>query len=306
MIDIKEQAVGRWLGIFASLGIEVGDGRHTKCPACGGKDRFRCDNKEGKGTYYCAGCGAGDGWSLIQKVLGVDFPQALAEVSGIIGVVEKTKQMKESGMTPEKMRSIFNGSKPASKNDPVGLYLAGRGLTEIPEKLRYHPACWENETKQNQKAMLAIFHGPDNTALTMHRTYIDADGKKLAIESPKKILPSLKKMNGGACRLFPVDNRRVLGIAEGIETAIAARQLHDVPVWASTTAVLLESFEPPTGIERLVVFGDNDRNYTGQKAAYALANRVEVVSKIRADVMVPEAAGADWNDYLINRVEEKQ
>jgi putative DNA primase/helicase len=40
---------------------------------CGGKDRFRFDDKEGHGTWICTHCGAGDGFSLLMKVMGIDF-----------------------------------------------------------------------------------------------------------------------------------------------------------------------------------------------------------------------------------------
>ena len=47
-----------------------------------------------------------------------------------------------------------------------------------------------------------------------------------------------------------------LGIAEGIETALAASYRFGVPVWSA----ILESWEPPTGVKRMIVFGDNDEN----------------------------------------------
>jgi len=300
--QIKADVVGRWPGIFNNLGIDVGDGRHTKCPACGGKDRFRCDDKEGKGTYYCSGCGAGDGWSLIQKVLGIDFSGALNSVAEIIGTVDKSPVLKEKTMTKEIMRKIFMGSKLVSSGDPVHRYLTNRGLTKIPEVLRYHPKMWDTETHENNKAMLAVFMLPDNIATTMHRTFIDADGNKLKIKDVKKVLPVLKKMNGGAIRLFPLDGRKILGIAEGIETAIAATQYFGVPVWAATSAGMMECFEPPKGLNELQIFGDNDFSYAGHKAAYTMAHRASVIYKIPTiRIHIPEEPGTDWNDVILRK-----
>lgn len=303
MIDgdkLKEDVVGRWPGIFNQLGIEIGDGRHKSCPICQeGKDRFRFDDKGGMGTWYCNNCGAGDGWSLIQKVLHVDFKEALEEVAGLIGSVEVSSVLKESVMTKEKMRSIYEGSVPVNDNDPVTRYLKGRGLTKIPTMLRYHPNCYESETKRPQKAMMAVFIGADNIACTMHRTYLTEDGEKMPIESPKKILPCLGKMNGGAVRLYPVGE--VLGIAEGIETAIAASQDSGFPVWAALNSGMMECFEPPKEVKQVLIFADNDTNYAGQKSAYVLAHKL-AMKKMPAIVYVPDIPGKDWADVVFDRI----
>ena len=54
---LKESAQGRWYGILTQLGIDSAflKNTHGPCPACGGQDRFRYDDKDGHGTYYCNG-----------------------------------------------------------------------------------------------------------------------------------------------------------------------------------------------------------------------------------------------------------
>ena len=84
---IREVARGRWrYTIYPALGIEVGNGKHRACPHCGGKDRFRCDDKDGNGSHFCNQCGAGDGFALVMKVIGCDFPEALRLVAGVLGL----------------------------------------------------------------------------------------------------------------------------------------------------------------------------------------------------------------------------
>ena len=63
-------------------------------------------------------------------------------------------------------------------------------------------------------------------------------------------------------------------MAEGVETALAVEALYGLPCWATANANQLEKFMPPEGVKSISIFGDNDSSYTGQKAAYVLANRL--------------------------------
>ena len=295
---IQSEATGRWPGILARFGIAARwDGKHGPCPLCGGKDRFRFDNKQGRGTYICNQCGAGDGLFLVMQTLNIGYVEACTEVSKVLGMVEKIEVEHEPKASPEKLREMFMSSKPIENGDPVTAYLKNRGLSDFPPTLRHCEKCWEYETKQNQHAMLAIFSAFDGTAITIHRTFIK-DGKKLGIESPRKVMPALSKMTGGAVRLYP-DEKDTLGICEGIETAIAVHELHEITVWAALNAILLESFKPPAWAKRIEIYSDNDNNYTGQRAAYILANRLVVKDKIPAYVIVSK--GGDFLDDLNER-----
>ena len=306
-IDKKDiDTDGKWPGIFQSFGINVGDGGHVACPICGpgeNSHRFRFDNRMGKGTWICTQCKAGDGWQLLMKVLGIDFKEACEEVAKIVGTVKPSKSQPEPQASPENLRKLFLASKPIKRGDPVSKYLANRGLSDFPKTLRYCPKCWESDTKQDQQAMLAVFTLNNDEAVTIQRTYIK-DGKKLDIESPKKTMAPLKKMTGGAVRLYEPDNGLV-GVAEGIETAIGCKEQFKMPVWATLSAALLEGFLPPKGIKELVVFSDNDMNFCGQKAAYILANKAYKDIKVH-EVQVPARAGEDWLDEITRINEQKE
>ena len=80
-------ARGKWRGILLSLGLprQSLTGKHGPCPVCGGEDRFRWDNLEGRGTFICTHHGAGDGMLLAQQVLKCEFPEAAREVDKILG-----------------------------------------------------------------------------------------------------------------------------------------------------------------------------------------------------------------------------
>ena len=79
--EVTAEAVGKWQSIFSSLGIDVGNGKHCPCPVCGSKDRFRFDNKNGRGTYICNQCGSGDGLELIKNYYHCDAKEASNKVA---------------------------------------------------------------------------------------------------------------------------------------------------------------------------------------------------------------------------------
>jgi putative DNA primase/helicase len=91
MQKISETARGRWHGILPQLGIspKLLRNRHGPCPMCGGKDRFRFDDKEGKGTWICNQCGSGDGAELVKRVKGVEYGEAAKMIESVVDNVVK-------------------------------------------------------------------------------------------------------------------------------------------------------------------------------------------------------------------------
>ncbi|PCR32663.1 DNA primase, partial [Klebsiella pneumoniae] len=86
--DTVKQACGHWPRILPALGMKVIKNRHQACPICGGdarSDRFRFDDQEGRGTWYCNRCGAGDGLKLVEKVFGISAPEAARKVNAVTG-----------------------------------------------------------------------------------------------------------------------------------------------------------------------------------------------------------------------------
>jgi len=309
MIDIQElknQCSGRWFGILSSLGIEVRtDGRHEPCPNCGGKDRFRME-KSGDG-FYCNQCSPGDTIALIQRVLGLTFHETIKRISELIGGVGMDKtQDTQIDKTDIKalLNKIWSESAPLSGSDPVSKYLHSRKLVLTPDNVRYCPECYESDTQRHYPAMIAKFVSKEGTPVCLHRCYLDRDTLgKANIESNKKFTPTIQPMPGGAVRLFSPDNemfeKGVLGIGEGLESSMAAAQIHNIATWAAMSNTLLESFEPPENIKRIVIFGDSDISHVGQKSAYILANKLYNRDLI-VEVRVPEIQGWDFADVLLD------
>jgi hypothetical protein len=103
---VRAAANGRWGEILPALGVfaEALTGKHGPCPGCGGRDRFRFDDREGRGTWICGGGGSlasGDGFDLLRHAHGWDFTQALHEVAGALGLEAGTATLRgESRLGP--------------------------------------------------------------------------------------------------------------------------------------------------------------------------------------------------------------
>jgi putative DNA primase/helicase len=146
--------------------------------------------------------------------------------------------------------------------------------------------------------MLAYMQAPNDELTMIHQTYLTANGEKADVEKVRKFMPGTIA-KGSAVRLGEAGVWRmsgVLGIAEGIETALAARLLNTMVVWAALSEGLLKQFEPPKEVKRLVIYGDNDANYVGQAAAYELARRLSLEKRCEVEVMIPSEEGCDWCD----------
>lgn len=81
-------ANGRWLSILNGLGLSICGHKHQPCPVCGGKDRFRFDDKDGRGTWFCNQCepNCGDGLALVSHAFGVKPYQAACMVAPLVGL----------------------------------------------------------------------------------------------------------------------------------------------------------------------------------------------------------------------------
>jgi putative DNA primase/helicase len=89
--NISDITTGQWNYIHTALGVPVEWMTKTgkPCLMCAGHDRSSYDDKEGRGTYLCRGCGAGDGFTLLQKYHGWDFKQTADEVRRVLGVTSR-------------------------------------------------------------------------------------------------------------------------------------------------------------------------------------------------------------------------
>ncbi|MCP4570559.1 MAG: hypothetical protein GY841_23490 [FCB group bacterium] len=306
MIDLdklKTDAQGRWPGVFEHFRINVGDGSHQPCPICGGIDRFRYDG-EGDGGYICGQCGAGDGFSLIKKVKGWSFGDTVKAVADIVGGVEYTPKKQWTKRDSRiALQDVWNSTKSLTGSDPVSKYLHSREIMLNPDNVRFHPACYDYESRSRYPAMIARVHNTEGKPVSIHRTYLAwNEPRKADIDSPKKLMTGTEKLTGAAIRLLKPGGMfkpDTIGVAEGIETALACASMFFIATWACISTSVLKNFVPPKGIRKVIVFGDNDLNLAGQEAARVLANTLNEKDYI-VNVSIPDFPG-DWADVLMRK-----
>jgi putative DNA primase/helicase len=175
-------------------------------------------------------------------------------------------------------------------------YLASRGLWPLPPQcsLKAHATVeyWHESRRIGRyPALVADVVDVAGELVTVHVTYLEG-GKKLQGHEPRKLLSAMTGREGCAVRLMPP--APVMGVAEGIETALSAAELDGIPVWAALNTSLLSRFEPPPGVTTLRVYGDRDE--AGLSAALRLCERLQ--GRIRVENRIPAAPAKDWNDVL--------
>lgn len=300
MIQISDQCRNKWASILPALGVraEFLTGKHGPCPACGGKDRFRFDDKDGRGTFICQACGAGDGFKLLQLVSGLSFRDAAAEIRPLLGEIDPSapKPGRDRSGDEAASRRLWERGRPITATDDAGRYLASRGLhPPYPADLRLVRDCalTGHPTLSALPAMVALVRRPEGSPVIVHRTYLQ-DGAKAPIESPRRMMAGTVP-KGSAIRL--ARHSGVLGVAEGIETAMWAMRRFQVPCWSAVDADKLAAFQWPPDVRALHVFGDHDRNFAGHAAAYRLAYRASTAREpLEVHVHIPDVSGTDWAD----------
>jgi len=267
--------------------------RHGPCPLCGGTDRFRFDNKDGYGSYFCAACGSGEGFTLIMKKHKTDYHSAAKAVEDAINHYKITSKTDKTDKASEenlhyRMVELWKRSKPASLSPLIMGYLHHRKVHYNNDQIMRYVE------EDGFTILLCKVADQKGNGCQIHSTYLDKDGAKTHRKLMRGVFPA-----GSAIRLYqPLDG--VLGVAEGLETALSAYKQYGIPTWSLLNANNMVEFRPPGNVTELTIFGDNDESYTGQAAAYQLAHRIKKTG-IKVAVLIPRVAGTDWNDYPLQK-----
>lgn len=342
-VDVQEvlrEATGKWDVILRQLGVNEGvlNKKHHPCPVCkDGQDRFRFEDKDGQGTWYCSHCesiikGIGfDGIGMVRLLERLDFIPAVRKVGEILfhdvpeergghalppPRIERPAEPVVDERAAQTLRRVWKESIPASESEQVMAYLHARGLGGVtflpPRVLRFHPRMPYRDELGDfygyHPALLALAQGPGGEGVSLHRTFLAGD-RKLELRDkagnplvPKKLMRGKLKMPGSAIRLF--DAAETVAIAEGIETAYAVHLMTGLPVWSAIAAPFLRKVVFPAEVRRVEIFADHDLpdargHCAGQMAAEQLRERL-VEAGLEVIVHLPKKPGTDFLDEFLS------
>ena len=276
-------------------------GFYGSCPACGYSTGFVLDHRDGKILTHChaGGCGFDEiRDSLIH--LGVwgksGFQSRPAAIVATTATKRSGKGFQEGSVATHCNQRLWQESLPA-KNTVVEQYLRGRGITLLPDLIRFLPEAWHSPSRSRHPVMLAgAFLAGNPEPVAVHRTYLKPDGSGKADIHPNKM--SLGPVKRAAVPLATPGE--TLAVAEGIETALSVLEDTGIPTWAALSCGGIKALLLPALPEarEIYLFADHDR--PGLEAAYGAAE-IWTSAGRQVRVVVPPILGEDFNDVLKKR-----
>ncbi|MDO4894998.1 primase-helicase zinc-binding domain-containing protein [Moraxella sp.] len=220
---IKMAAQGNWTDcIFPAFGIKLASkpNSHQPCPICGGKDRFRCDDKAGRGTWICNNCGAGDGFELVARYTQQSGYELMASIGGVLGVGENklTQAQKDAWKKDRQAKEAKEQADKLARHEAVAQeanrWWDSGGAVNRSHKYLTRKCIAGTGLRQYKHILLAPMYFFDkNTGQTrlMNIQKIYPDGSKFFIKDGKT----------KDCFFVIGKIRPTILIAEGVATALA-------------------------------------------------------------------------------------
>ncbi|MEG5918496.1 primase-like DNA-binding domain-containing protein [Enterobacter hormaechei] len=290
--ETVKQACGHWPRILPALGVKVIKNRHQACPVCGGSDRFRFDDKEGRGTWFCNQCGAGDGLKLVEKVFGLTASEAAGKVNAVTGnlppVAPEVIAAAEAETDTDRKAAaalavrLMEKTRTASGN----AYLNRKGFSGHECLILSATHKTGGVTFRAGDVVVPLY---DDTGALVNLQLINSDGLKRTLKGGQV---------KGACHVIEGKKQagKRLWIAEGYATALTVHHLTGETVMVALSSVNLLSLASLARQKhpacQIVLAADRDLNGNGQNKAAAAAEACEGV------VALPPVFG-DWNDAFV-------
>lgn len=264
-------------------------------------------------------CSKGEALNIIIDICGGKLEQITNTFIQKVSTVTTGISTKEQKKRRTKLRKVRSEAKCASSSLPVHVYLRGRGLkgdmSKLPKALGFAKELWWGDGESKPKkacGMLGLLTDVNNKGASIHRTFLNPSHfGKLEVSKSKMLMKAPASIRGCSIKLdqpMPFEGEVVLGLSEGIETALAVREAVGFPMWSTISATLMKSIDIPKHVTCVLIFADKDRTgvapqkgEAGQRAANELAERLRSDGK-KVFVFLPEGEipegekSLDWLD----------
>ncbi|WP_223955077.1 DUF927 domain-containing protein, partial [Aeromonas caviae] len=303
--DVAAAACGHWPELLAAVGIDIPRrGKHGPCPACGGRDRFRLDDKGGRGTWICNQCGSGDGLDLVCRVLSTT-PKAAAELlAPLVGLSaggldpaerERIQRQQQAKTEQERQRAEQQRQKAARRAADI-MADTGQGESPYLERKGFgsHLSAVNRtlirEGGENFHAGSLVVALTDEGGALVNVQLIRDDGTKRYLTGGQK-----------AGAFHRIDGGGLVAVVEGYATGLSVHLAIGATVYCAMDAGNLHAVAAIARRQnpeaRILLCGDHDIDEeTGERNKVTKRQTEQAAAAVGAVVALPPTAG-DWNDY---------
>lgn len=306
--EVTSAAAGRWPYVLAELSIDVPDSsrRHSPCPACGGKDRFRFDDN-GRGSFICNQCGAGDGLDLIKRVNNCDTTEAAQLAADVLGIDYRAAQTDPAAASHRREQlEADRQQREQERQKQAAEDAEQRRATFAHLYAGMRQSATQGESDYLQSKGLTGFNYPVMPDGSLLLELVDESGVVAAAQTitpqgEKRLLTGSAKRGAYHAVNAPESPQSVL-IAEGLATALSVHLMR--PEALTVAAIDAGNLLPVAEVMRriypaaqIVIAADNDHQQDEQANTGKDAAEKAALSVAGWVALPPTDYKADWDDY---------
>lgn len=300
--DVVAAACGHWPELLAAVGIDTPSrGKHGPCPVCGGSDRFRLDDKGGRGTWICNQCGAGDGLDLVSKVTGKPPKEVAGLLAPLVGLSaggldpaerERIHQQQQARAEADAKQAEQLRQKAARRAAAIMRSCEpGQAPYLVHKRLRWPCGALNRQViavgEMTFPAGSLVVPLIDEAGELVNVQLIDDRGGKSYLAGGRKA-GAFHRIEGG----------ELVAVVEGYATGLSVHLASGATVYCAmdcgNLAVVAAIARRQHPEARILLCGDNDADTQGNPGKTKAEHAAAVIGGLVA--LPPEFSG-DWNDY---------
>lgn len=291
---------GAWRQTLENYGCHLPSGRHHgPCPVCGGKDRFRFDDKDGRGTWFCSQCDpqSGGGLLLLSRFLGKPTIEVANELLG---------------NTPERSRApVYRSFVSEDQIRKANHEQARKGAEALLASSELRPHAYMSDRGLDGQWLVngEPIMGRDRSVIQPGELMLvpaykaEGDGSKLVNVQKIKANKEKRPLFGGdmAGVYHKLDgHKKLIAIVEGYATGVTVNQVTGATTYVAFQTGNLASVsawvagQHPGGA--VVFFADHDELDPVHQWRPGEKFAKDAAAPIGATVALPPELG-DWDDY---------